>query len=132
VKGYVDTSSALCIDVRTHPDKFANVDAVSAFMKVNGYHPDQCVISSGKLQHSRQVILDYPKAAHLSGFTLHIHAIGDAAVRTAVDAIEGARAADGNDKTPDTIAHLQLASSEDVARIGKDHVSGLHLFMDDR
>ena len=123
VEGYVDTSSALCIDVRTHRDKFASVDAVSAFMKTKGYHPDQCAVSSGRLQHSREVILDYAKAAHLAGFTLHIHAIGDAAVRTAIDPIEGARAVDGNDKTPDTIAHLQLVSPEDVARIGKDHLS---------
>ena len=122
VKGYVDTASALCVDTRAHPERFADAAAVAAFVKANGYHPDQCAISSGKLQHDRQVILDYAKAAHLAGFTLHIHAIGDAAVRTAVDAIEGARAADGNDKTPDTIAHLQVVAPEDVARIGKDHL----------
>ena len=122
VKGYVDTASALCVDVRAHPGKFAEGDAASAFMKANGYHPDQCAISSGKLQHERQVILDYARAAHLAGFTLHIHAIGDEAVRTAVDAIEGARAADGNDRTPDTIAHLQVVAPEDVIRIGKDHL----------
>ncbi|QUD86572.1 amidohydrolase [Phenylobacterium montanum] len=122
VKGYVDTASSLCQGVRAHPDQYESAEAVAAFMKANGYHPGQCAISSGKLQHDRQVILDYAKAAHLAGFTLHIHAIGDAAVRTAVDAIEGARAADGNDKTPDTIAHLQVVSPEDIARIGKDHL----------
>ncbi len=122
VKGYVDAASALCVEVRAHPGHFAAPETVAAFMKANGYHPDQCAISSGKLQHDRQVILDYARAAHLAGFTLHIHAIGDAAVRAAVDAIEGARAADGNDKTPDTIAHLQVVSPEDVTRIGKDHL----------
>ncbi len=122
VKGYVDLQSSLCVAVRADPAKFGAPEAAAAFMKANGYHPDQCAISSGKLQHDRQVILDYAKAAHLAGFTLHIHAIGDAAVRTAVDAIEGARAADGDDKTPDTIAHLQLVSPDDVARIGKDHL----------
>ena len=122
VKGYVDTASALCVEVRAHPEKFTGGDAVATFMKANGYHPDQCAISSGKLQHDRQVILDYARAAHLAGFTLHIHAIGDEAVRTAVDAIEGARAADGNDRTPDTIAHLQVVSPEDVVRIGRDHL----------
>ncbi len=122
VKGYVDTQSALCVAVRADPAKYDAPAAASAFMAAHGYHPDQCAISSGKLQHDRQVILDYAKAAHLAGFTLHIHAIGDAAVRTALDAIEGARAADGNDKTPDTIAHLQLVAPEDVARIGKDHL----------
>ena len=35
---------------------------------------------------------------------------------------EDFKAADGTDKTPDTIAHLQVVSPEDVARIGKDHL----------
>jgi len=122
VRGYVDTGSVLCAKVRADPDAFASAEMVAAFIKSNGYHPDQCSISSGKLQHDRQVIVDYARAAHLAGFTLHIHAIGDAAVRAAVDAIEAARAADGNDRTPDTIAHLQVVSPEDVARIGKDHL----------
>jgi predicted amidohydrolase YtcJ len=122
VKGYVDLQSPVCVAQRADPDRFAEPAAVAAFIKANGYHPDQCAISSGKLQHERQVILDYARRAHLAGFTLHFHAIGDAAVHTAVDAVEAARAADGNDKTPDTIAHLQQVSPEDVARIGKDHL----------
>ena len=119
VTGYVDTASALCVDVRAHPAKYRDG---AAFAKAHGYLPAQCALSSGQLQHDRQVILDYAKAAHLAGFTLHIHAISDAAVRTAIDAIELARAADGNDHTPDTIAHLQVVTPEDVARIGRDHL----------
>lgn len=122
VKGYVDLDSAVCKAERADPDRYEAADAVAAFIKANGFHPAQCAISSGKLQHDRAVILEYARRAHLAGFTLHIHAIGDAAVRTAVDAIEGARAADGNDRTPDTIAHLQLVSPADVARIGRDHL----------
>ena len=68
------------------------------------------------------MILDYAKNMHLAGFVLHIHAIGDGAVKTAVDAIEGARAADGITSRPDTLAHLQVVSPEDVARIGRDHL----------
>jgi len=122
VTGYVDTAAPLCAEVRKHPERFESAEAVAAFMKGNGYHPAQCAISSGKLQHDRQVILDYSRAAHLAGFTLHIHAIGDAAVRTAVDAIEFARAADGNDRRPDTLAHLQVIAPEDVTRIGRNHL----------
>ena len=119
VTGYVDTGSELCTQVRANPARYADG---AAFAKAHGYLPAQCALSSGQLQHDRQVILDYAKAAHLAGFTLHIHAISDAAVHTAIDAIEGARAADGNDHTPDTIAHLQLVTPEDVARIGRDHL----------
>ncbi len=122
VKGYVDTASPLCQAVRAHPEAYVDAGAVAAFTAAHGHHPGQCAISSGKLQHERQVILDYARAAHLAGFTLHIHAIGDAAVRTAVDAIEGARAADGNAGRPDTLTHLQVVAPEDVARIGRDHL----------
>lgn len=122
VKGYVDTGSAPCADVRAHSERYADAAAAHAFVRAHGYLPAQCAISSGRLQHDAQVIRDYARAMHLAGFTLHIHAIGDAAVRTALDAIEGARAADGNDHLPDTLAHLQLIAPEDVARIGRDHL----------
>ena len=96
--------------------------AVSAFLKEHGYHPDQCQISSGQLQHSRDVIMDFVKRFHLAGFNVHIHTIGDLAVRTAVDAIEAARQADGVSSTHDALAHIQLANPEDVVRIGRDHL----------
>ncbi len=128
VKGYVDLQSPVCRTERADPDHYAGLSAATAFMKANGFHPAQCAVSSGKLQHERSVIIDYARAAHLAGFTLHIHAISDAAVETAVDAIESARAADGNDKTPDTIAHLQLVSPRDVARIGQDHLFTVYTY----
>jgi predicted amidohydrolase YtcJ len=52
----------------------------------------------------------------------HIHAIGDEPIRTAVDAIEAARAADGNSSTHDALAHIQLVNPEDAAHIGRDHL----------
>src|ERR1700730_362086 len=95
VSGYVDTGSVLCQDVRKHAAKYGKPAAVSAFIKANGYHPDQCAISTGQLQHDRAVILEFVRRFHLAGFNLHIHVINDAAVRAAVDAIEAARAGDG-------------------------------------
>jgi predicted amidohydrolase YtcJ len=59
---------------------------------------------------------------HLAGFNMHIHAISDRSVRTAVDAIEAARQADGVSTTRDGLAHLQLVSPSDVSRIGRDHL----------
>ncbi len=122
VRGYVDTAAPLCADVRDHPDKYATAQQIGDFMKVHGYHPGQCAISSGKLQNEREVILEYARRMHLAGFSLHIHTIGDRAARTAIDAIEAARAADGNTATRDALAHLQLADPADVARIGRDHL----------
>jgi hypothetical protein len=59
VTGYVNTASATCTEVRAHPEKYGDEAAIATFMKVNGYHPAQCTLSSGQLQHTREVILEY-------------------------------------------------------------------------
>jgi predicted amidohydrolase YtcJ len=122
VTGYVDTGSPLCQDVRTHAAKYGKPAAVGAFIKANGYHPDQCTVSTGQLQHDRAVILEFVRRFHLAGFNLHIHAINDAAVRAAVDAIEAARAADGIATQHDALAHVQVVNPDDVRRIGLNHL----------
>ncbi len=122
VTGYVELNGAACTEVRANPAKYDVQETIAAFQKAHGYHPGQCVISSGQLQHAPAVILEFARRFHLAGFNLHIHAIGDAAVRVAVDAIEAARAADGIVTTRDGIAHLQLGNPDDVARIGRGHI----------
>jgi predicted amidohydrolase YtcJ len=120
VSGYVDTASGLCQEVRAHLEQY--LAQVDAFTAAHGYHPRQCLLSSGQLQDEREVIMEYARRAHLAGFNLHIHVIGDRALRTAVDAIEEARAADGISTTHDSLAHMQFARSEDLARVGRDHL----------
>jgi len=122
VTGYADTASPICIEAREHRERYATDAAVAQFTRDNGFHPGQCLISEGRLQHKRDVELEYVKRMHLAGFNLHIHAIGDRAVRTAVDAIEAARAADGINSTHDSLAHVQIAHPDDIARIGRDHL----------
>jgi predicted amidohydrolase YtcJ len=122
VTGYVDTASALCAEVRAKPQQYAAPDAIRAFIKAHGYHPAQCAIAHGELQHTREIILEYARRVHLAGFNLHIHAIGDTAVRTAIDAIEAARKADGVSTTHDGLAHLQVVDPADVVRFGHDHL----------
>jgi predicted amidohydrolase YtcJ len=122
VTGYADTGSAVCIEARAHPEKYQGAADTAAFTKANGFYPAQCVISSGQLQHEREIELEYIKRMHLAGFNVHIHVIGDRALRTALDAIEAARAADGNSATHDSLAHVQLAHPADIARIGRDHL----------
>ncbi len=122
VVGYVDTASASCLAVRAAPQRYAADDTIAAFTKANGFHPGQCQISSGQLQHERGVILEFVRRFHLAGFNVHIHALGDRAVRAAVDAIEAARAEDGVSTTRDGLAHVQLAHPDDVRRIGRDRL----------
>jgi predicted amidohydrolase YtcJ len=86
--------------------------------------PPQCAVSSGRLQHERATLMEYVRRMHKAGFTLHIHAISDAAVRTALDAIEAARADDlpGTSGRADTLAHVQLVHPDDIPRIGRNQV----------
>ena len=122
VTGYVDTASPVCAQERVDAVKYEDAALASAFKTEHGFFPTQCTISDGQLQHDRDVILEFARRFHAAGFNLHIHAIGDRAVRTAVDAIEAARAANGVSTTRDSLAHVQLAHPDDVARIGRDHL----------
>jgi predicted amidohydrolase YtcJ len=59
------------------------------------------------------------RAADAAGFQVHVHAIGDAAVRQALDAIERAVDANGpRDRRP-VIAHAQLVDDADLARFAE-------------
>jgi predicted amidohydrolase YtcJ len=50
------------------------------------------------------------------GFQVHLHAIGDRAVRNALDAVGAARTANGRTDNRHHIAHLQLVQPEEVTR----------------
>lgn len=51
-----------------------------------------------------------------SGFQVHFHALGDRAVREALDAVECARTANGRRDTRHHLAHLQVVHPHDVPR----------------
>jgi len=53
------------------------------------------------------------------GFQCHFHALGDRAVRDALDAIEAARAANGPSDTRPHLAHLQVVHPADVPRFAR-------------
>jgi len=53
------------------------------------------------------------------GFSPHIHAIGDAAIRMALDAIEHANAHNGARDRRATIAHTQLVDAADLGRFAE-------------
>ncbi|WP_262056865.1 amidohydrolase [Streptomyces sp. STR69] len=53
------------------------------------------------------------------GFQCHFHALGDRAVRNALDAVEAAREANGPSDTRPHLAHLQLVHPDDVARFAR-------------
>lgn len=73
--------------------------------------------------HGEQVwgyeeILRAATAANERGYQLHLHAIGDAAVRTALDVIEAVAPS-----VPAVIAHTELVSDADIPRFAKLNVT---------
>jgi predicted amidohydrolase YtcJ len=55
-------------------------------------------------------------AADKQGLIVHVHALGDRAVKEALNGIEVARKANGNSGLPHTLTHIQLADPEDFPR----------------
>jgi len=80
---------------------------------------------AGSARHGMQVwgdgdaLANAVEAVDAAGFQIHIHAIGDAAVRQALDAVQGAIEANGaRDRRP-VIAHAQLIADEDLGRFAE-------------
>jgi predicted amidohydrolase YtcJ len=56
------------------------------------------------------------------GFQCHFHAIGDGAVRLALDAVEAARSANGASDNRHHIAHIELIHPDDIGRFAAAEV----------
>jgi len=68
-------------------------------------------------------------AADKQGLIVHVHAIGDGAVKEALDGIAAARKANGNSGLPHTLTHEQFVRPEDFPRFRElGVVSALQLF----
>jgi hypothetical protein len=59
---------------------------------------------------------DHVRRLDAAGLQVHFHAIGDRAVREALDGIEAARAANGTTDTRPHISHIQVIHPDDIPR----------------
>jgi predicted amidohydrolase YtcJ len=96
-----------------HRPRFS-IDAAAGEVTLLGY--DDVETGNGVLSFSDDVTRSFVEAADAAGFPVHLHAIGDRAVRSAVDAIE-AVTEPGVDVNPHSMAHLQVVAEEDVKRL---------------
>ena len=62
---------------------------------------------------------EYVTRLDAAGFQVHFHALGDRAVRSALDAVAAARAANGPDGGAHHLAHLQVVHPDDVPRFAE-------------
>jgi predicted amidohydrolase YtcJ len=119
VRGYVDLESVPCREVREDPERYASKAAARAFQAEHGHLPAQCAKSHGVLEHSEAFIHAFVREMEKAGFAVHIHAVGDRAVRVGLDAFEASRAANGDLPYPQSFAHAQLIHPDDQQRIGE-------------
>lgn len=83
--------------------------------------------SHGRLYIEEEAMKLFFRRAAAEGFNIHVHAIGDAAVRETLNAIGTARA--GGSKQLYSIAHLQLIDPADLPRFAQlDTIASLQLF----
>jgi predicted amidohydrolase YtcJ len=112
LKGYVDDQGEAC-SAWTGDDS-----QLEAFVDQHGFHPGQCTRENGVLAAPREHALQFVAAADAAGFAVHLHAIGDRAVRTAVDAIALVSKPDVTTNRH-SMAHLQLVADEEIQRLGE-------------
>jgi predicted amidohydrolase YtcJ len=60
--------------------------------------------------------------AYRRGLTVHIHAIGDLAVKDSLDAFQAARSANPGSRLPFVMTHAQFVDPEDIPRFAEIHV----------
>ncbi|HEY3784394.1 MAG TPA: amidohydrolase family protein [Steroidobacteraceae bacterium] len=70
----------------------------------------------GPTYYSQEHLNSVVAAADAAGFTVHVHAIGDRAVRSALDAFAYSRQRNGTLDDRDQIAHLELVDPQDYPR----------------
>ncbi len=75
-------------------------------------HPEQ----QGAINATQDQLNESVTKLEAAGFQVHMHVIGDAAVRAALDAYAASHAAQGDLGLRGTLAHLQLVHPDDYAR----------------
>lgn len=71
---------------------------------------------NGELLFDQKTFNQLCIAADKEGLIIHVHAIGNGAVKAALDGIAAARAANGDSHLPDTLTHEQFVRPEDFPR----------------
>ena len=79
--------------------------------------------NTGTMNYTPALFKWYACKLDAAGFQIHVHAIGDRAVRTALDAIETAQKINGRADRRHHIAHLELVDGKDINRFRELNVA---------
>lgn len=83
---------------------------------------DQPGYNGVKKLDDHDYLVNLVKSANENGFYVHIHTIGDGAVKFAVDAIEEAQRQTGIFNARNCLAHLQIVRPEDIKRMADNNI----------
>ncbi|HKU28722.1 MAG TPA: amidohydrolase [Candidatus Sulfotelmatobacter sp.] len=127
-KRYKDVAHLHVTGVKIFADGVAEFPSQTA-------HMTEPYINTG---HNGDLLFDPKKYAELcvkadkQGLIIHVHAIGDGAVKAALDGIAAARTANGDSKLPHTLTHEQFIQPEDFPRFRElGVISALQLYWAD-
>jgi predicted amidohydrolase YtcJ len=115
---YVDTSSEICRTVRERGVESVTPFFEQTFFEQQGFLASQCLQSNGVLEKEYEFIFNYTLALFDAGINVHSHAIGDRAVRIALDTFEAAKNFSPESSAKLSIAHAQIIHPDDIVRIG--------------
>jgi predicted amidohydrolase YtcJ len=85
---------------------------VEPYLDVDGRPSDNHGIPMIEAEMLHRAVIELDRL----GFQCHFHAIGDGAVRLALDAVEAARSANGASDNRHHIAHIELIHPDDIGR----------------
>ena len=114
--GYVDPAGGACKPAIALGIASLSREQINSFIAANGFHPAQCLRSNGVLMQPAETVHRFVAAAAANDFGVHLHAIGDRAVRTALDAIAAVTAGEPATNRH-SLDHAQLVAPEDIPRI---------------
>lgn len=115
--GYVEPLSEDCKQGRKLLDSH-NTNELESFSKTHHYSASQCEFNRGELFNPNKITQEFTQLADADNFSVHFHAIGDRAVRSALDAIASVKDTDRTDHhNMFSLAHVQQASDYDIARL---------------
>ena len=80
---------------------------------------------SGEFFYEQEAVDDYFTRLDELGMQIHVHAIGDAAIRRALDGFEAMREANGMSDNRHQIVHLQLIHEDDRPRFGELNIGAV-------
>ncbi len=119
IAGYAHPAGPVCAALRDGPAQDMAQADIERFTADHGFHPAQCTVSNGVLEHPAELVEAFVAAFDAAGFTVHAHAIGDRAVRTAIDAFAKLGTRDDQVVLPHGLAHVQLIHPDDIPRVGQ-------------